>query len=249
MRAMKSKLILWTSIVYILSFLCYVPMLLRQLEIPVPDGLLHLKYGFVLIPALVTILFLLCERQTGDYLTGLFKRISLKELAVCAAIALTGVLVTCCYSFLSRKPLYSSAYPSLASLAVSCIYLFMTALAEEAAWRAFFFRSLAAGGEKTGAAVVTGAIWGIWHIPMWIIRNSLRLPEVIPLLVWVVLVSVVLGVFYYKFRNILSAALLHMICNICFLAPAVWNDAVLLCCIFAGFAVCKKSSGNFRKSP
>ena len=33
----------------------------------------------------------------------------------------------------------------------------------------------------------------IWHIPMWLIRNSLSLAEMIPLFIWAVLISIVLG--------------------------------------------------------
>ena len=71
----------------------------------------------------------------------------------------------------------------------------------------------------------------------------------LPLLVWVMLVSVVLSLFYNRSQNVLSAALLHMIFNVCFLAPVGWNCAVLLCCVLAGLASYKKSSGNFPKSP
>ena len=80
---------------------------------------------------------------------------------------------------------------------------------------------------------------------MWILRNSLGLPEVLPLLVWVLLVSIALGMLYGISGSILSAALLHMLCNVCFLAPTAWNSAALSLCILA--AVCEKSFKKSRK--
>ena len=245
MRTKQARMTLWTGAVYLLSFLCYVPVLLQRLGAAVPGGLLSLRYVFVLIPAAVTVFFLMRGRQVKHYLAARLKGISLRELALCAAAALAGVLVTCGYSLTVNTNLYASAYPSIGALAASCGYLFLTALAEEAAWRGFFFHNLAAGGKRMRAAVLTGAVWGIWHLPMWILRNSLGLPEVLPLLVWVLLVSIALGMLYGISGSILSAALLHMLCNVCFLAPTAWNSAALSLCILA--AVCEKSFKKSRK--
>ncbi|EOS76122.1 hypothetical protein C817_04291 [Dorea sp. 5-2] len=40
----KLKLTLWVSVVYVLSFICYVPTLLGQNGIAIPDILLYLKW-------------------------------------------------------------------------------------------------------------------------------------------------------------------------------------------------------------
>ena len=81
---------------------------------------------------------------------------------------------------------------------------------------------------------ITDVIWAIWHIPMWTIRNSLGLEDVVPLLIWTVLISLILGTAYFRFENLLSVSLLHTICNICFLAPAQYNDMIIL----AGMMIC-----------
>ncbi|MCI9316678.1 MAG: CPBP family intramembrane metalloprotease, partial [Oscillospiraceae bacterium] len=84
---------------------------------------------------------------------------------------------------------------------------------------------------------LTGIAWALWHIPMWAVRNSLGPAEIAPLLLWAVLISGALGSFYCAYENLLSVSLLHMAVNICFLAPAAWNSALLLggiliCCAF-----------------
>lgn len=245
----RNKTALWTVIVYIASFLCYVPALLRRLGVMVPAGLLNLKYGFVLVPALTAALFLARERRIKDYWTSCFKGLSIRELAACAVIAFVGAVSACGYSFFAQTDLFAGAYPSAGAFAASCAYLFLTALAEEAAWRGFLCRRLAAEGRRGRAILLSGTVWAVWHIPMWTIRNALPPMEILSLLVWAVLASVVLGAFYCAFGNLFSAALLHAALNACFLAPAAVNAAVLSAGILICRAIYRKSPGKFQKSP
>ena len=66
------KLTLWVSVVYVLSFICYVPTLLEQNGIIIPNGLLYLKYLYVCIPAIATIFLLICEQNIKVYFTRMF---------------------------------------------------------------------------------------------------------------------------------------------------------------------------------
>ena len=43
-------MILWVLTVYALSFICYLPMLLQRSGLAVPEALLYLRYGFLLVP-------------------------------------------------------------------------------------------------------------------------------------------------------------------------------------------------------
>lgn len=240
MRTMeRRKVVLWISMVYIISFACYVPMMLRQQGVSVPQPLLYLKYGFVLTPALVTILFLSYERRLRACFTGSLHRISRREAGICAAAALTGSFITFAASFIEKRDLFGEAYRSIALLVSGCVYLFATAAAEEMAWRGFLLQQTRSKGKQVVDGIFTGIIWGFWHIPMWVIRNGLRISGILPLFIWTVLASVVLGAVYAAFRNLLSVSLLHMILNVCFLAPVQYN--VLIVCL--GIVVCR----SFRK--
>ncbi len=230
----RRKTILWVLAVYALSFLCYVPLLLRQSGAMVPGILLYARYLFILIPALISVIFLAWEGSVKACWFDCFKKISAQEILLCIAIALTGILTTCGYSFWRKTGLFSAAYPSALSFAASAAYLFITALAEETAWRGFLLKHIAAGRKQALSAGITGMIWAVWHIPMWTIRNSLGLEEVIPLLIWAVLISLILGMAWFRFENLLSVSLLHMIFNVCFLAPAKCNNVIL----FAGIMIC-----------
>ena len=65
----KLKLTLWVFGVYVLSFICYVPTLLEQNGIPIPNGLLYLKYLYVCIPSMATIFLLIYEQNIKVYFT------------------------------------------------------------------------------------------------------------------------------------------------------------------------------------
>ena len=69
----KLKLTLWVSAVYVLSFICYVPALLEQNGIIIPNGLLYLKYLYVCIPAMAAIFLLVCGQNIKVYLRGCFQ--------------------------------------------------------------------------------------------------------------------------------------------------------------------------------
>lgn len=225
---MEGRTLLWLCAVYLLSFACYLPLLLEQSGRTVPEGLLLLRYGFVLVPAAAALIVRTREGSIKTCLLRCLKPISFKEAGLCGVMALAGIAVTCGYSLAEKNDLFASAYPSVLSLAGGCVYLFATALAEEAAWRGFLFQRMAAGGSRLAAATVSGGLWAVWHIPMWWIRNALPVAEIAALLLWALLLGAVLSMFYSSFSNIVSAALLHMTCNVCWLAPAKYNVPVLL---------------------
>jgi len=64
----KLKIPLWVSVVYVLSFICYVPALLEQNGIDIPNGFLLLKYLYVCIPAIAVIFLLICEQIVKVYI-------------------------------------------------------------------------------------------------------------------------------------------------------------------------------------
>lgn len=233
----RKKTALWVFLVWFFSFLCYTPMLLDQLGAPVPAALFSLKYGFLLVPALVTLLFSAGKPGGLARFARGFRRITRKEAVFCGCAALAGISFTSLCSLVKQIDFFGSAYSSLLSMAGSCVYLFVTALLEEFAWRGWLFQHILAVGGRPAALFFTGAAWAVWHLPMWLIRNSLGLREVAPLFLWAMLLSVVLGLFYEAFGNLISAALLHMLFNTCFLA-------LCFSCLLKNGAGKHKTKGN-----
>lgn len=224
----RSRIILWISIVYIVSFACYLPLFLKELGVVIPTAFLYLRYGFVFIPASVSVLFLAHEHHLKEYFIANFKGITLNEAAISVVTAFSGIIITVFYSVVANTNLLVSAYSSIFAFATSCVYLYVTALIEEMAWRGFLFSQLFFKVQKVESALVVGIVWAIWHIPMWTIRNSLGMAEIIPLFFWTILISIVLGMFYQMFKNLFFVSLLHMLFNTCFLIPTKYNCVILI---------------------
>ena len=236
----KLKLTLWVSAVYVLSFICYVPTLLEQNGIIIPNGLLYLKYIYVCIPTIAAIFLLICEQNIKVYFTRMFSgKITIKYILAGVTYMAAGIFDSYCYSFIVKTDVFKNTYSTVISLLTSCIYLLLTALVEEIAWRGFLLERLPFKNIKS--VLFVGAVWAAWHLPMWIIRNSLGVEQIVCLCIWTLLVSVVLGITYYQCRNILLIAIMHAIFNICYLAPIQYNIVVLAIIIFVGTLLYKKS--------
>lgn len=238
MNRPQIKILPWTITVYILSFSCYLPMLLKQLGMNVPESIVSLKYLFILTPAILALLTLLWERDLKTFLHKLFcLRGKAKDFYVCFAFLAVGLSVSCCYQLQKGVNLFENAYPSFAALLAGCIYLFLTGFMEEIAWRGFLLERVPANQKKLGAIMLAGILWAFWHIPMWTIRNSLSLTEISPLFLWAVLTSLVLGHIYIKCKNIFVVSVLHMIFNTCFLAPVAYNIVVLVVIVMIAWSI------------
>ena len=237
----KLKVLLWIFIVYVLSFICYVPVLLERYGIAIPNGLLLLKYLFVCVPAMTAILLSVCEHTFKMYLLQMFsEKIAIKHIMTWVVFAITGMLTSFCYSLFIRADVFQNTYSSIITLLAACIYLFLTAFVEEAAWRGFLLERVSIRGKSNRSILLTGIIWTVWHMPMWIIRNTMGVEQILYFCIWTLLVSVVLGAVYYQCRNVVLAAMLHAVFNVCYLAPVKYNIVVLAVLITVGTLFTKK---------
>jgi len=222
------KTLLWIFIVYVLSFLSYAPELLKQHGIALPSELSLLKYLFVCIPAITAAFLLIYEHNFKAYFVRMFSgKITVKHILTWAMFTAAGILTSYCYSIIEGADLFASTYLSLTAFLTNCIYLFFTALVEEIAWRGFLLERVSAGEKSVCSIIFVGIIWIIWHMPMWIIRNSLGMEQIAYLCVWTFLISIVLGMIYYKCRNVLLIAMLHATFNIGYFAPIQFNIVIL----------------------
>ncbi len=236
----KLRITLWVSAVYVLSFICYVPALLEQNGIIIPNIVLYLKYLYVCIPAIVTIFLLICEQNVKVlFFHMLSGKITVKYILIWAICMGVGIMSSYCYSFIVGADVFKSIYLTVTSLVSSCIYLLITAIVEEIAWRGFLLERLSFE-KRISSVIFVGVVWAVWHMPMWIIRNSLGIEQIVCLCIWTLLVSVVLGMTYYRCRNILLIAILHATFNICYLAPMQYNIVVLAIVISVGTLFYKK---------
>ena len=196
-------------------------------------------------PAIVTIFLLICEQKVRVYFAQMLSgKIAIKYILVWAICIAVGILSSYCYSFIAGINIFKNTYLTVTSLIMSSVYLLITALVEEIAWRGFLLERLPFQ-KKINSVIFVGVVWAVWHMPMWIIRNSLGIEQIICLCVWTLLVSVVLGITYCRCRNIMLIAVLHATFNICYLAPMQYNIVVLAILIFVSILLYKKLEKKF----
>lgn len=236
----KGGLIIWTAAVWILSFCCYLPMALEQRG--TETGLLWLKYIYVCVPVLCACFAEEVRGGLGKWLGRMFSgRAGGRQLALWGAVAGGGAAVSLIWSLSSGENLFVQAYPAAAAFPAGCAYLFVTGLAEEAAWRGFLLERTVQGDRKFPGLLISGVVWAVWHIPMWVIRNSLGAGEVLPLFIWTVLVGLVLGAAYFRCPNVAFTALLHMSFNVCWLAPVRCNVILLSLAVLIALRMGRRS--------
>lgn len=225
---MKNKLyiqtVIWTIVVWGLSFARYLPMLLKNTGMQIPEVLTAAKYLFVAVPFAVSAVFASKQGLKKWFLCLFSDKISIKPILFCTAIGAAGLIFSLIYSLLSGdKDLFARSYLTFFSIIIGSIYLFFTAFIEECAWRGFLLNELLDKKGTIPALVYTGISWAVWHIPMWTIRNALGFGEIAFYFIWTVTVSVIIGIFYLSNKNVVTAALLHMLFNTCYIAPVQFN--------------------------
>ena len=230
-KKQNMEVLLWTALVLMLSYLCYLPMLLEKNGIHISQVGLSARYLFVTIPSVVSILFSLKNSYLKRWFLALFaEKVKCQAIFSCVILGSVGLSFSLIYCLIvDDKDLFTSSYPTALDVVVSCSYLFVTALIEEIAWRGFLLNKIATAKGKKTALIYVGMIWAIWHIPMWTIRNSLGFREILIYFIWTILISLVLGMLYYRNKSILMVSLAHMIFNTCYIAPVKYNVILLGC--------------------
>ncbi|MBD5130381.1 MAG: CPBP family intramembrane metalloprotease [Ruminococcaceae bacterium] len=239
-------IVLWTVSVWTFSFVCYLPMLLENNGADVPKVLTAAKYLFVIVPLVLSVIFAAAHGELKKWLAGLFsERIKMKSLIFCAVTGAIGLAFSFAYSLIANESdLFVKNYPTFFSVIAGSAYLFLTALAEESAWRGYLLNKLSDGKETPFALIYTGIAWAVWHIPMWTIRNSLGIGETALYFLWTVLLSFVLGKFFLTYKNVIATALLHMLFNTCFIAPVQYNVVLLSLAVTVALVVTAKKHKN-----
>lgn len=89
-------------------------------------------------------------------------------------------------------------------------------LGEELGWRGYLQIELDKRFSMPGSSLIVGVIWGLWHLPLWIVSGfegvNLLLYAVF-FMVGLVAFSVIIGYVYGRGGNLLYAILLHQMLN------------------------------------
>ena len=119
-----------------------------------------------------------------------------------------------------------SAYT--ASITINALY----AYGEEIGWRGFLQEGLINNTREIYSLILTGIIWGIWHIPAMILLGynnvdltnniSLNIFKIVTYIIFTVLLSISIGYMYQLTENILIPSSIHGSVN------AFWNLTLLI---------------------
>ena len=89
-------------------------------------------------------------------------------------------------------------------------------LGEEPAYRGFALPYMQGEYGVVRAGLITGVVWGVWHLPLWMISGYKGLDLLsycVAFMVSIVSCSVVMSVIYEKHKNIWYAVLIHQMVN------------------------------------
>ncbi|GHU62039.1 CAAX amino protease [Clostridia bacterium] len=86
---------------------------------------------------------------------------------------------------------------------------------EEIGWRGFFQPALEDRFSFPVAGIVTGAVWAVWHLPLWfVVTASQSSLDFFAFLSFCIVFSFVLAVLYKLTRNVFACVMLHAWSNV-----------------------------------
>src|SRR5699024_4243976 len=110
------------------------------------------------------------------------------------------------------------------------LHLVGGAIGEELGWRGYVHNELRKRRRVVAASMITGLIWGCWHLPLWLVTgltgDELAL-YVASFLVAIICCSLLIGVFYEQNRNLAIPMFIHFLNNYLLALFAVEASQVL----------------------
>lgn len=110
------------------------------------------------------------------------------------------------------------------------LHLVGGAIGEELGWRGYVHNELRKRRRVVAASMITGLIWGCWHLPLWLVTgltgSELAL-YVASFLVAIICCSLLIGVFYEQNRNLAIPMFIHFLNNYLLALFAVEASQVL----------------------
>jgi membrane protease YdiL (CAAX protease family) len=91
------------------------------------------------------------------------------------------------------------------------------AMGEELGWRGYLLNNFQAKHTPFVSSLFVGFIWGIWHLPLWLLMSGYSgfdlIVYILLFMVNIILISILITYFYNKEKNILIAMWIHFLFN------------------------------------
>ena len=204
---------------YAISWLLWLPLVVSGDSSPSGPGFILLLLGS-LVPSAVAIL-LVAMLHGGAGVRKLRQRLFIWRVGVgwwvavglVAALALGAVGLSVLLG--GRSPDVTVTIPGAVALFVFSIFP-GSAGGEEIGWRGFALPHLQAARSALGASLVLGVLWGVWHLPLYLVGTDIRpLSLFAP---WVVLTIAVSVIYTWIYNgtggSLLLVVLFHAASNV-----------------------------------
>ncbi len=224
----QKKLFLFILISYVLSWICWIPVLNKIESGPFESAPLVLllffigAYGPTLTALLLTAFF---DGKSGlkDIVSRLkLKKIKIKWILISLIISPVLYVITFVLYKLFNGSVGEVNYGLLPWIPVVFIVpIIFGPLAEEFGWRGFLLPLLNPGSQPIRASIIVGFIWALWHAPLFWAKSGTAISgfEVTVPLIALFLIAVIGSSFIYTWAfnntsgNISIAILIHLSMN------------------------------------
>jgi len=117
---------------------------------------------------------------------------------------------------------FGGSDPDVDATIASALFMFVfsifpgSAMGEELGWRGFALPHLQRDHSALGASLVIGAIWGCWHLPLYLTGTEFRPPSIFPAFVLAVIATSVICTWLYNSTggSLLIVVLYHAAANL-----------------------------------
>jgi membrane protease YdiL (CAAX protease family) len=168
---------------FALSWAIWIPLVLSHYAIG-PFPVLEGTSGFirligVLMPAVAGII--LTSRSGGRHtVSALLRRLGIWQVGwkwwAAATLVYPLILVSTAviYNFFNGSPPVTFVPPKSSSIfLVNIIFLLIATLGEEIGWRGVGLPALQQRKNALVSSIILGLCWGIWHLPFWLLQDSI----------------------------------------------------------------------------
>lgn len=258
---MKKNMIIYSVMIYVVFFILFLLTGVISTFVTsnpiVVQGMVTVCSWTATIVLMVMFPRLVKDKSRKDFLRELFReKLSWKLIGLILIVQLTiFVLCVAAVAFYHHVPIREVFNFSLSSI-VSGLFVQLIGgpLGEEPAYRGFSLPYMQKEYGVIKAGMITGVIWGMWHLPLWLIsgyKGLALLLYCVSFLISIVACSVVMSVIYYDRKNLIYAILIHQMVN--FSLDILYTGDLLE--IFIPFAVlyvvaaCVIGNGFVKKNP
>ena len=220
---MKKNMILYSVMIYVVFFALFLltgaVSTFVTSDPVVMQGMVTLCSWTATIVLMVMFPRLVKDKSRKEFVKGLFReRLSWKLIALILLVQMI-VFMLCvgAVAFYHQVPVWELCNGSLSGMVSGFfVQLIGGPLGEEPAYRGFSLPYMQRECGVIKAGLITGVIWGMWHLPLWMIsgyKGLALLLYCVCFLVPIVACSVAMSVIYQYKKNLVYAILIHQMVN------------------------------------